>query len=112
LLGLSIFAFLISRRIFYTLLYTSYTFGAQTSLLVSEDFFITPSILNYYGIALFILGLMFTLFGLRIMKRQKVTNINVFTLLFYMVIYLTIYPTVMLKSVYNIMFGKSSWGTK
>lgn len=112
LLGLFIFLYLLSKRIYYAFFYTSYSLKAQTSVLVVEDLYLTPSVLNYYGIALFLSGLVFTIFGMRIMKKQRVRNIKFWDILFYMVVYLTIYPLIFTFASYNFIRGKRNWGTR
>lgn len=110
--GISIFIYLMGRRIFYTFLYTNYSVNTQTSVLAFEDLHITPSILNYYGISLFLLGLIFTGFALKVIEKQRIKNINIFDLMFYMIIYLTIYPFIIINAGYKFLKKDFSWGTK
>ena len=112
LVGLSIFFYLLSKRIYYSFFFMDYTLQAQTHLLVVEDLYITPTILNYFGIALFIFGLLFTILALKIMKKQKVKKPNFLHLMIYMIVYLTVYPFVLISSIYRLARRKLSWGTK
>ncbi len=61
LIGLSIFLYLFIRNILTRYFSIAYTLEAGTSLLTLQDFYITPSFLNYLGIILFILGTFFTI---------------------------------------------------
>lgn len=113
LLGMSIFVYLVSRRLILTFLTTKYSFYANTSPLLLSEISLTPSVLNFFGIALFALGMFFTYFGIMsvgessILKRR-----NLFNLLFYLLVYLTIYPTIMISSIYKYFIGDIGWGTK
>lgn len=109
LLGLSIFFYLLVRNILKRYFFAAYTFGAGTSLLTLEDFYITPSFLNYLGIILFIFGGIFTFIVLYIMKHKILKKQNLFNIFFYMLIYLTVYPFIMLASILHVIRGKAVW---
>ncbi|MEM4230718.1 MAG: glycosyltransferase [Candidatus Pacearchaeota archaeon] len=113
LIGLSIFTYLIIRRFIFSFLITTYSFEVGVSPITFNELNITPTVLNFLGIALFALGLFFTYFGIisvgesRILRKR-----NIFNLLFYLIVYLTIYPTIMIVSIYKYLKGDIGWGTK
>ena len=109
LLGLSIFFYLLTRRIISNFLYTKYSIVAETPLLTLEDFYITPSILNYLGVILFLLGFIFLLIIFAVLKEKIMKKENILNIPFYMIIYLTFYPFIMLTAIWHITRGKKVW---
>jgi cellulose synthase/poly-beta-1,6-N-acetylglucosamine synthase-like glycosyltransferase len=117
LVGMGIFGYLFFTTVIGRFLYTKYTIAAGTSLVTLESLAITPTVLNFFGIILFLLGLFFTFVGLGIMGEKRGGFKNVLHILFYMAVYLTIYPFIMLVSIiklssYKIRRKKIGWGTK
>lgn len=109
LLGLGIFLYLITRRVLVGYLSTKYSIYASSSILVLQDLTFSASILNLFGITLFILGALFTLFGLGAMKELKKKHINFINVAFYMMVYLSAYPLIMIVSLYKLSTGRYSW---
>jgi len=109
LLGLSIFFYLTTTRIFNNYLFAKYSVSLGTPLITMEDFLITPSFLNYLGVVLFILGAIFTLIVLGIMKSGVLKKQNIFNILIYLLIYLSVYPFIMISSLYHFFTGKRKW---
>jgi len=109
LVGLSIWAYLIARRVISWSLYTKYTIVASTPLLTLEDFYITPNFLNYLGVVLFLAGLVFTLVILAILKEKILMRENLLNIPFYMLIYISFYPFIMLGSIWHAVRGKKIW---
>jgi len=107
--GLGLFTYLITRRILFYYLSTKYSIIAQSTILSFQDLTFAPSILNFIGAALFVLGAGFTILVIAIMKEPQVKNKNIFNLLFYLFIYLTIYPFIMITALYKLARGKYSW---
>lgn len=113
LVGLSIFFYLIARRIFLSFLVTKYSISANISPLVISEINLTPSVLNFFGIALFSMGLFFTYYALvSVGEKNVIKNQSILNLFFYLIVYLTLYPLVLLTSVYRYAKGDIRWGTK
>jgi cellulose synthase/poly-beta-1,6-N-acetylglucosamine synthase-like glycosyltransferase len=117
LVGLSVFSYITTTNLYRTFFYTQYSFAAGTSLLSAQNLYVSPSVLNFFGIVLFLLGLFFTLAGLGVMGEKKGGIRNVFNLLFYTIVYLTAYPFIMLYAIiktaaYKIQGKRLGWGTK
>jgi len=109
LLGLSIFTYLTSTRLIKNYFFTGYAFQAGASLITMEDLYITPSVLNYLGVVLFILGGIFTLLVLYIMKHKALKKQNLFNVLFYLLIYLAVYPFIMVFALKDFILRKAKW---
>ncbi len=109
LLGLSIFFYLLTTRIISNYLLTKYSINAQTPVIVLNDFYITPSILNYLGIILFVLGFAFTIITLIILKEKIIKKENILNIPFYMTVYLILYPFIMLNAIWHLIKGKRIW---
>lgn len=110
LLGLGIFAYLITRRFISNYLFVKYSIIASTPLLTLNDLYITPSILNYLGIILFFFGLVFTLLILSILKERILIKENILNIPFYLLVYLTLYPFIMVDSIWHLIRGSGRWG--
>lgn len=109
LFGLSIFSYLWTRRLMTSYLSTKYSIYASSTIVRFEDLTFAPSILNFFGAALFFLGISFTYLGLSVMKENSQKDKNVFNVLFYIIVYLAIYPTIMITGLYKLWRKKYSW---
>jgi len=109
LLGLGLFIYLITRRFWLSYLSTKFSLFAGTEIIRLSDFNLNPSILNFFGAVLFILGLIFTLVGLTIMQEKQLRNKHPFTLSFYFLLYLALYPLILITSIYKLWRGNYSW---
>ncbi len=109
LLGLSIFVYLITTRVLRNYVFAKYSISVGTPLLTMNDFFVTPSFLNYLGIILFIAGVIFTLLALFVMKERILKKQNFFNIFFYSLVYLAIYPFIMIVALYHFFRGTGKW---
>ena len=108
-LGLGLFAFLFIKRFWLSYLATKYSISLGTEVINLTEFNLNLSVLNFFGIILMLLGIVFTLIGLSIMKEKDLKNKHPFMLGFYFLIYLTLYPLILITSLYKLSKGKYSW---
>ncbi len=108
-LGLGILFYLIITRIISNYLLVTYSIPVGVPVLTMDSIFITPSFLNYLGVILFGVGLLFTILVLSIMKDTVLKKQNIFNILFYSIIYLTAYPFIMISAVYNYFKREKKW---
>lgn len=109
LLGLSIFIYLIVTRFLRNYIFARFSIAAGTPLITMNQFYITPSFLNYLGIILFIAGATLTLLVLYIMKDEILKRQNIFNILFYLLLYLAVYPFIMIAAIYHYFKGTRKW---
>lgn len=107
--GLGIFIYLFIRRVTYYYLSTKYSVYAQTAILRLQDLSFSPSILNYLGAVMLILGASYTFIMLTVMNEPGVRNKNIFNVAIYQIIYLMIYPFIMIHGLSKLIRGKYTW---
>jgi cellulose synthase/poly-beta-1,6-N-acetylglucosamine synthase-like glycosyltransferase len=112
LFGLGIFLYLLSTRILVAYLSTKYSIEASSAIFNLDTFSFTPSVLNFFGIVLFVLSTSFTLYGLSVMDQKALRNDNLFNIGFYLIIYLAIYPLIMITGLYKYARKTHSWSTR
>jgi cellulose synthase/poly-beta-1,6-N-acetylglucosamine synthase-like glycosyltransferase len=108
-LGLGVFLYVNLRRIISNYLLAAYSVHAGVPVLTMNNLLITPSFLNYLGVLLFIVGFAFTIIVLSIMKSKVLKKRNIFNLLFYFLIYLSVYPIIMISAAYNFIKKNYRW---
>lgn len=108
-LGLGIFLYVNIRRIIVNYLLTTFSIHAGVPVLTINNLFITPSFLNYLGIVLFLAGFIFTIIVLSIMKSGVLRRQSIFSLFFYFLIYLSVYPVIMISAIYNFIKKNYKW---
>jgi len=107
--GLGVFSYLFVRRFIISYLITKYSLYANATLIRMQDVSFSPSILNFLGIIMFIMGLGFTLFYLFTMRKDVIKKHNVFNILFYLIVYLSVYPFIMITGLVKLATGRYSW---
>ena len=108
-IGMGIFLYLIGRRFLDKYLFVKYSINLDSPVLTMNDLYITPSVLNYLGIVLFLIGGFFTILILYIMKDSVLNKQNIFKILFYFLLYLPIYPFISVIALYNYIRGNRRW---
>jgi len=107
--GLSVFLYVNIRKIISNYILTAFSIQVGIPVLTIKDIFITPSFLNYLGVILFIASFVFTIIILSIMKSGALKRQSIFSLLFYFLIYLSVYPIIMISAIYNFINKTYKW---
>jgi len=108
-LGLGIFGYLITRNFLSTLFFTKYTLVAGSSLVTLNEFYFTATVLNILGLGIFILGIVLTITGLRTIKIKGVRVYSPVLLTAYLLVYLSIYPIILINSIIRIIRKDYKW---
>jgi len=109
LVGLLIFLYLTGTRFISNYLLTKYSIIANTPIISLEELYITPSILNYLGIILFIFGLIFVLLILSVLNERIKKKENILNIPFYLIFYLILYPFIMINAIWHYTRRKHIW---
>ena len=109
LVGLGILFYNFVRKIIVSYLSTIYSVEAQTAILNLREISLTPSVLFFYGMFLFVLGLAFTISILSFINKKEKGTEGVLTLALYTLFYLTVYPIILIASMYNYLKGRYVW---
>jgi len=107
--GLGFFIYRFSMRILSSYLSANYSIAAETAILRFNDVNLSLSILNFLGIIIFILGLLFVFFALRFVNTRLNEKESFFSVIFYLLIYILLMPIVLIVSLYKFSRGKYSW---
>ena len=106
LLGVIVFSALFIRNLIYYFIVSSYKVNANIPLLSFSELHITPTVLNYLGLVLVVLGFVMISMCMKSMNHKKE---NIFNLIFYGLFYLMAYPFVLLHSCYKLAIRDIKW---
>jgi len=107
--GLGILIYRTFRRIFSYYLSTHYSLEAQTAVLRLNDVNLNPSLLNFLGVVLFILGIIFIFFALKYVNNHIKEKESFFSVFFYSLVYIVLRPIVLVVSMAKFIRGNYSW---
>jgi cellulose synthase/poly-beta-1,6-N-acetylglucosamine synthase-like glycosyltransferase len=110
LLGMGILGVLTLSNLFKQYIFIKFSFLADTALITQTDVMnITPTVLNYFGIILFVFMFLFTLFVLAIIEKELFKGKRFLDLLIYLVFYLLLSPLVLLTATFKLIKRDLSW---
>lgn len=109
LAGLGIFVYLGLAKIVKEYLMIKLSFIANTAIITLDQFYFTPTVLNYLGFVLFFIGLAYTLIILYLMKEDIWRKKNIINILFFMIVYLAVYPFITLSAIFKLVKKDLSW---
>jgi len=115
LLSISVFIFgiyIISKNFFQTYLATKYSFLANTYIFSLQEINLYPSILIFFTAVLFVTAFFYNRYILNTLgaKKGEWEEVkNLFNRMFYLLIYLTLYPIIWFSSMYRMIKGDYRW---
>jgi len=102
--------YLILKSVLTRVLITSYSISADSPIFLLQDINLHPPVLLFYLIFLFSLSIFYYNFILHETKyEEKLTLKRFFSLIFYMIVYLSIYPIVWFASIYRFAVKDVRW---
>jgi len=107
--GLGVFSYLMITRIIKEYLIIKMSFITSTSFFTVDNFYFVPSILNYVGALLLIVGAIYTLSLLFIMEEDIFKRRKAMRIIVYMLFYTALYPCIMITAVYKLIKKDMRW---
>jgi len=109
LVGLCVFSYLMITKIIKEYLIIKMSFITNTSFFTPDNFYFVPSILNYIGALLLIVGAIYTLSLLFIMEEDIFKRRKIIRLIVYMLFYSAAYPLIMITAIYKLIIRDMRW---
>jgi poly-beta-1,6-N-acetyl-D-glucosamine synthase len=111
--GLFFILYRFSKYILSKYLVAKYSVAANVALIQMNDFILNPSILFYFGMLLFALGLTYSLTALSHSKKPgQIIGHPIRDIFIYSIFYLLMYPPLLIWAFYKYARGYNSWGTR
>jgi len=107
--GFFVFVYVFGRVIVQKLMYWIFSIQNGNTIFEVPRLFLIPSVFTFFIFLLFAFTLAFTYIGLKTMNKMDIGFKASFTILFYLVFYLTLYPLVLLHSLYLLAAGNIKW---
>ena len=107
--GFFVFVYVFGREIFQKVTYWILSIQNGNTILEAPSFFLIPSVFTFFILLLFVFTLVFTYIGFKTVNKANLGFKAGFTILFYLLFYLTLYPLVLLHSLYLLATGNIKW---
>ena len=107
--GFFVFVYVFGREIFQKVTYWILSIQNGNTILEVPSLFLIPSVFTFFILLLFVFTLVFTYIGFKMVNKANLGFKAGFTILFYLLFYLTLYPLVLLHSLYLLATGNIKW---
>ncbi|MDP3966127.1 MAG: glycosyltransferase family 2 protein, partial [archaeon] len=109
IVGLLFFIYRFGKWVFVRYLTTTYSIGANAAIISAGDLSLNPDILFFFGIILFVAGLIFTLISIFHEKEKGFKSPRILEIGVYTFFYLLTYPVILVMSVYKLLRRNMKW---
>ena len=108
--GLFFLTYRFTQTIITKFLVAKYSVAAEVAILTMNDFALNPSILFFFGMFLFSLGLIYTITALAYSKESgRLIGHRIRDIFIYSIFYLIMYPPLLIWSFYKYLRGYNTW---
>src|SRR3989344_3522033 len=107
--GFFVFVYVFGREIFQKASYWILSIQNGNTLFEVPSLFLIPSVFTFFILLLFAFTIVFTYIGFKTMNKINIGFKAGFAILFYLLFYLTLYPLVLLHSLYLLAIGDIKW---
>ena len=108
--GLFFLTYRFTQTIITKFLVAKYSVAAEVAILTMNDFALNPSILFFFGMFLFSLGLIYTITALAYSKESgRLIGHRIRDIFIYSIFYLIMYPPLLIWSFYKYLSGYNTW---
>ena len=107
--GLSVVFYRVFRRLIFYFLSSVYSVQTQVAILTFKEVNLTPNVLTFFGIAILVSSLFFTLLALSYSKEKDFKKQGLLSIFTYTMVYLLFYPIILLTSMYKFLRGHYRW---
>ncbi len=106
LLGFLVFIFVMARNLTKVYLLNFYTGQAETEFLRLEYLNLNPNVFAFFAVILVLLGISYLIFSQRYIEKTKILPRSYPIYAIYLLIYLTLYPLILIHTLYRMISGK------
>jgi poly-beta-1,6-N-acetyl-D-glucosamine synthase len=110
LTGMGLFVYLMWQKFLKEYLFVKLSLIANTAIIQGSDITtFTPTVLNYFGIVLFVMMFLFTIFVLFVIDRELFRGRGFFELIIYLAFYLLLSPLILITATFKLVRGDMKW---
>lgn len=109
--GMFIVLYRLVQRIILEYFLVTNSIEAQVALITMKDFSLMPNVLVFFGVLMVLLSAYITVISLLHLKEKNFKKHGILNVLFFMFIYLMMYPPLLVIAIFKMITGRvSSWG--
>ena len=105
-IGLGVFSYVLVKKFFRSWLMTKYSYVAQSSFLRADQLNLNANVFALFAILLIFLGVLYLIYSNRYIEGKKIGFKDIPFFALYLLIYLSLYPFVLIHSLWRYFFTK------
>jgi len=106
LIGFFVFTFLLLKRLLNYILLSFYSYESSSIAMQVKSIYLTPTVFTFFGALLLITYITYITLGIKMMDKTRIPLNKKFNIACYMLIYLPLFPILLLHSLVLILTGR------